>query len=147
MALVLCEYGERLDPQLHYPGEPPFEKTYADHLWFFKALNGADIDKATEHFRAKHDGYEEEMFQTNSQMALIEMLARTNQSKAAIESAIQLHTKQSAQGDGESVSIQTLIALATSESDVETLMNYFKSNNDLLGFSLAALQNKKSPAK
>ena len=147
MALALCEYGKRLDPQLHYPGEPPFEQTYEDHLWFFKALSGEEVDQATKHFRAKHEDYQEQLFKTASQMALIELMARTGQSKEAIECAIQLHTFESEQDNEAAVSMQTLIGLAESERDIETLMKYFKSNDDLLGFSLAALQNEKSPVE
>jgi hypothetical protein len=52
LARDLAEYGERLSPQFHYRGDPPFED-FEDYSFYFRALLGRDVDAAVAHFEQK----------------------------------------------------------------------------------------------
>lgn len=49
-AWELTEYGRRLAPLYHYPGEPPFEDSYRGHGLFFAAQLGRQVDEAVAYF-------------------------------------------------------------------------------------------------
>lgn len=53
LARELCEYGQRLDRQFQYPGDPPFEDQYRDYAAYLAILAGGDVDNNLAHFRAK----------------------------------------------------------------------------------------------
>lgn len=142
MALALCEYGMRLDPQLKFDGEAPFEQTYSDSKWFFKALTNDEVEQAIDHFTIKHQTYSDESLKTLCQLAIIELMSRTERSEAAIERAIEVTSSEQDREVEKSLSLHDLISLANSSRDIQILQEHFKSTNDLLGFSLAALSSK-----
>jgi len=58
MARDLVLYGLRLPEEFQYPGEVPFESTFADHLVWFKGLLGeseTDVQDAIEFFNTKSE--------------------------------------------------------------------------------------------
>ena len=83
----LAEYGQRLDADFHYAGGPPFENTYADHLVFYRALTGTDVDDAIEHFHQKIESTDEAQFGTIAIECLIDLLHRLGRSDEALQLA------------------------------------------------------------
>ncbi len=55
LALQLAEYGTKLDPQLRYPGDPPFDDFYPAHVQFFRVLLDRNRDEALRYFQEKLD--------------------------------------------------------------------------------------------
>ena len=53
LASELASYGSQLDKDYQYPGSPPFEDTYLDHLMFYRGLSGEDVEAAIKHFEMK----------------------------------------------------------------------------------------------
>ena len=55
-AIELCDYGARLDQNLQYGGEPPFEDSYVAHRHLFEAVRGSSNEQrqlGLEYFRKK----------------------------------------------------------------------------------------------
>ena len=50
LAVDLALYGSRLEKELQYPGQPPFEDLYPAHLIFFRATLGEQVDEAVVFF-------------------------------------------------------------------------------------------------
>ena len=132
-ALELCSYGCQLDSQLQYESEPPFEQTYADHTIFFEGLLQTELSAAVKHFQSKIEHFRGSEHEHSARAILIELLARTNQSSAAIDACIQ--SEQLAT----ETDISQLVSLARSPADYSKLMDHFESKNSLLGFAISGL--------
>ncbi len=52
-AISLCEYGSVLSPRYHYQEATPFDQFYLDHRIYLRAIAGAEVNQALEHFRRK----------------------------------------------------------------------------------------------
>lgn len=87
LALELAEYGSRLDSQLQYGGDPPFEDFYPAHLQFFKALLGRDREAALDYFREKLAAEPDERDQPLLAYVLVDLLMRTGQLDEAVDVA------------------------------------------------------------
>lgn len=135
-ALELCTYGSKLDVQLQYESEPPFEKTYSDHIAFFRGLLDIDTVSAVEHFQNKWKHLQGTEHEPEACSILIDLLVRTNQNSLAIDAFIQSNP------NSEQEDVSRLISLASSSSDYRKLMDHFESRTSLLGFAISGLYEK-----
>jgi hypothetical protein len=88
LAADLAEYGRRLSPRLQFEGVPPFERIFDDHLIYYRALLGREVDEAIAHFRGKlaHPAEDDPARNLPAQV-LVDLLARLNRLEEAIDVA------------------------------------------------------------
>ncbi|MEM9411806.1 MAG: hypothetical protein AAGA30_11875, partial [Planctomycetota bacterium] len=137
LALDLSIYGTRLDPQLQYPGDFPFEDNYLSHRVYFEALLDPQPDKKIGFFQAKLKQCNLSQEKSIVLKLVIDLLSRTGKSQLAIEEALSdeefLETE---------LGISSLIALGRNSKDFEKIDTYCRSKNDLLGFALSSLSKR-----
>lgn len=136
LAVDLTEYGRRLSQSYQFPGQPPFQDTYADHAKFFRALLGENVDEALAYFKAEADASAQEE-DTSPIEVYVSLLARTGRVGEAIDETARLLPPGRRQSD----LAPSLQELAQQSGDYDRLMNVSRSRGDLLGFA-AGLTSK-----
>lgn len=140
MALQLAEYGCKLDPQLQYGGEPPFDDFYPAHVKFFRVLlnkNGAD---ALQYFQERLDQEPDEQDKPFLAYVVVDLLMRSNQ----LEPAVELAAKYLSNINNDArVSFAELCQKA---GRVDVWQQVTREQNDLLGFTAALLAKGKASA-
>lgn len=138
LALDLCRYGQRLPDDFKYVGDAPFESTYDDHVHFFAALLGENVDAAIAHFKEKirtcapHD-------QTVTVEHVVALLVRIDRRAEALELHL-LHLNAK-----ETWGIApTAIEIASTPELRQRLMQHFEQTGDLLGFAMCKLQQQQT---
>ncbi len=134
-ALELAEYGARLDPQLQYGGDPPFEDFYVAHQQFFKVLLDQDRQDALQYFRDKLRNEPDEIDKPLLAYVLVDLLMRIEALDEAVDVAAEYLTDL---GDEMSFSFAELCRKA---GRLNTLQDVMKKKGDPVGF-VAALLNK-----
>jgi hypothetical protein len=142
-AYDLARYGSYLPDDFQYPGQVPFEDTYVDHLKFYGALLGRDVDDAIAHFGAK-----------------MKMHDPLQHGSVAIESAIDLLVRVGRHDEAIDVMTQELlgqhapIGIAPMPTDVaktaaqkRKLMAFYRSQDDLLGFGQCLFSSSQPKSK
>ena len=142
MLVELAEYGIQLQDDFQYPGEPPFESTYGDHLVYYRALaNPTDpqtIGKAIAHFEKKTTTTDREQYGLIATETLVELLYRTGNTGQAI----QLATEQLAgQTDVAGVS-PNIFEMAEGQDELAQVAEYCREHQDLLGFGISIIQQQ-----
>jgi hypothetical protein len=90
LALDMAEYGQKLEPGLQYPGDPPFEELYPTYHKFFSAQLGNHVDTTLAHFRDRAkttDAHQEGTFAIET---YIDLLARIGRADEAIRATTEL---------------------------------------------------------
>ena len=87
-ALELAEYGERLDEQFRYPGDPPFADFYTAHAHFFRALLDDGREEAVSYFQAQLDSEPDKEDKQMIAYVVVDLLRRTGLMDQAIELAV-----------------------------------------------------------
>lgn len=87
LALQLAEYGSKLDPQLQYPGDPPFDDFYRAHVQFFRVLLDKNRADALQYFREKLAIEPDESDKPILAYVLVDLLMRSGQLSEAVEVA------------------------------------------------------------
>jgi len=87
LALQLAEYGSKLDPQLQYPGDPPFDDFYRAHVQFFRVLLGKNREDALQYFREKLAHEPDEADKPILAYVLVDLLMRAGELNEAVEVA------------------------------------------------------------
>jgi hypothetical protein len=135
MARDLAIYGSRLDRQLQYPQDPPFEETYPRHILWFDALLGRRVDPAVEYFGQR--ARECDVRQEGSMVVevYIDLLGRLGRREQALEEAIGLlppgvHTMGIA---------PSLVELAAAAGQFDRLAEVAQQRSERLGFLFAVL--------
>ena len=124
LALDLAEYGQRLSPQFHYRGEPPFEG-YQDYIVYLGALLGRDVDAAVAHFRQKAAASDPR--DTAPAQAAIGLLVKLGRYPEAIAASLE-YLK-----DGD----PALFQMCQTAGDFERLAELASERDDLLAFTAA----------
>ncbi len=84
LSLQLAEYGSRLDQNLQYGGEVPFEEFYPAHTHYFEIMLGQNGEEAQGYFQQKLDN---ELDDGNRQMiayVLVDLLVKSGRLDAAM---------------------------------------------------------------
>ena len=131
MALEVCVYGTKLDQQLNYPGQFPFENAYADHQQYFQGRLGRELENAIDHFRRKlcEEHTPEESMTVKE--VIVELFEKNNRSTEAITETLTFSP--------EFIDMAKLIGRARNSQDHELIMQYFKEQGETLGYCLTAV--------
>jgi hypothetical protein len=142
LALELAEYGGRLDPQLQYGGDPPFDDFYPAHIQFFRALLGRDRSDALGYFREKLAAEPDERDQPLLAYVLVDLLVRCGERDEAVDVAARHLTNLS-----EDV-LLSFFDLCAESGRFGTLRDAMQAKDDPVGFAaaLAAEQYREKPA-
>ena len=137
-AAELAQYGSQLAKDLQYPGDPPFEDTYVDHALFYRALLGKNVDEAVAHFEKKIENSELAPTGSIPQETMIDFLVRLNRNDEALAVAMtQLLGKHEPLGIAPAA-----FDIAQTPSSLTRLMEFYQSEDDLLGFAVSLLKRK-----
>jgi hypothetical protein len=129
LALEMAEYGQHLDPRLHFPAPAPFENQYIDYAIYLRALLGEQVDTAIAHFRKKLDAGIE-----GAAEALVRLLSRLKRYDEAI--GISVGYLRGSGNDG----CPSAIQLCQRSGDYERLRQIARKEGDLLSFTAGILQ-------
>lgn len=133
LAADLTEYGRRLSPQYQYAGPEPFTDVYGAHRLYFRALLGADVDAAVEHFRERAEtlaGAENGVWPAEVYVQLLSRLGRRTEALAA---AVRLLPP----GTPTLGFAPSVFDLARQAGDYRQLLQTCRERGDLLGFGTA----------
>ena len=143
-AYDLCEYGRRLSPTYHYPGEDPFAETYVSHARFFGAQLGREVDEALAYFREiaareieEGSGYPAEVY--------VALLVRLGRPREALEVAAEWFRP----GVRLTGFAPNLLELARQAGAFDRLVEVARARGDLLTYAtgLVAGGTAAAPAK
>jgi hypothetical protein len=131
LALALAEYGQRLAPVYHVPGQPPFEHLYRDHALYLRAALGEEVETAIAHFRGKL-----EAGSPGAAEALLGLLARLGRYEDAIRISIDHLEGQARNG------CPSAAHLCQSAGDYRRLKSLGRERGDLLAFTAGTLLSR-----
>ncbi|MCA8994707.1 MAG: hypothetical protein KDA88_22205 [Planctomycetaceae bacterium] len=134
LALQLAEYGSKLDPQLQYGGDPPFDDFYPAHAKFLSVLLDRNRDSALQYFRDKLDQEPDEQDKPVLAYVLVDLLMRCEK----LDEAVEVGAKYLSQL-GEEVSI-SFDELCQKAGRLDALQQVRKDQGDLVGFASALLR-------
>lgn len=138
IAKQLADYGAKLDADFKYPGAPPFEETYLDHGLFYSALLGENVDEAVAHFEGKTKSVSSEEYGPVADETLVDLLVRVGRNDEALKVAT-----ERLMGNEEAMGIApTTFEIAQDSDQLGKLMDWYKSDDDLLGFAMALLKRQ-----
>ena len=141
MARDLTQYGIRLPEDFQYPGEVPFESTFADHLVWFKGLLGeseTDVLNGIEFFKTKSQNCHELDVPIVVEM-LVSFLVKANLQAEALKVALEMLA-----GKSEPLGVAPgLFEIATTPELRERLSKFFEEKGDLLGYAVCSLASQK----
>jgi len=135
LALQLAEYGARLDQQLQYSGETPFDEFYPAHQHFFEILLGEKVDEGVAYFQQKLDQDPDEQDQQMIAYVLVDVLVRSGRA----EQALQVAEKHLRFLDEQSFSFAELCVKV---GRTEAWREAAKEKGDLVGFTAALLSSQ-----
>lgn len=133
LALDLTRYGQHLDQGLQYPGEPPFEDTYATYGRFFAAQLGVAVDEAVEFFRQRAVATNAHQEGTYPIEVYIDLLARVDRPADAIEATVEL-VPEGIQTTGRA---PTLYDLSEQLGNFDRYRELCAKRDDMLGFVIS----------
>jgi hypothetical protein len=141
MARELCQYGEKLSPQLRGDSEPPFEDTYADYKAYLDVLAGEDREAALAHFRAKLEPAAAEGYTFPAEV-LVNLLLRIDRLPEALDVARKYLTTV----DDRQLSCPGATELARRAEDYAALSELAKARADAVNYvaGLIAGRHEKS---
>ena len=141
-ALEIAEYGQHLNEQFQYKGDPPFDKPCADYAVFFRALLHQDQDQAIAHFRQKMETADPERSGARPAEVLVELLARLGR----YQEAIRISEEHLAEVSSAYLTCPNTRELCQLAGDFERLMATARRQGDLLSFAAGLLQQDGAPA-
>lgn len=125
LARELCEYGERLSPNLQGDTHPPFENGYADYKVYLDVIGDRNREAGIAHFQAKLPAAKE-MGNTLPAEVLVNLLLRIDR----LPEAVAVAREHLADAAGQELSCPPLAELARRAADYETLAKAAEANND-----------------
>ena len=141
MARDLTRYGIRLPDDFQYPGEVPFESTFADHLVWFKGLLGEseiDVQDAIDSLNAKSKNCHELDVPVVVE-TLVAFLFKSQRPAEALEVAL-----EKLAGRFEPVGVAPgLFEIASTPELRKRLSRFFEEKGDLLGYAVCSLTGRK----
>ena len=138
LALELAEYGRRLDSQLQYGGDPPFEDFYPAHIQFFHVLLDRDRDDGLAYFREKLDQEPDERDKPLLAYVLVDLLMRSGRQDEAVDLARQFLTNLS-----EDVAL-SYFELCAGAARYDALRESARGNDDPVTFAAALVEESRA---
>lgn len=134
----LARYGDGLPDDVKYPGQVPFEDVYPDHLYYYAAVLGHNVDAAIEHFGKKNEQHDARQHGGIVIESFVELLARLGRNDQAIDVMVsQLLGKYPLIGIAPEPH-----ELAKTEAQQQKLMEHYRCESDLLGFGQTLLNSQ-----
>lgn len=140
-ALELAEYGSRLDPQLQYGGDAPFDDFYPAHVQFFRVLLDEQRDTGLQYFRTKLDQEPDEQDKPVFAYVLVDLLMRSGRLDDAVEIGALYLSRL-----GEEVSI-SFDELCEKAGRMDILQDVRRRQGDLVGFASALIRGRTTAAQ
>jgi hypothetical protein len=137
LALQLAEYGSKLEGQLQYPGDAPFEDFYPAHIQFFRVLLNKNRADALQYFREKLAHEPDEQDKPILAYVLVDLLVRAGEKGEAVEVASQFLTKV---GDESKFSF---VDLCREAGRLDVLQKTAEAQNDPVTYLAAVLLAKR----
>ncbi|MCH2113514.1 MAG: hypothetical protein MK171_01195 [Pirellulales bacterium] len=135
LAIELADYGSRLDQELQYPDQPPFEDLFATHLQFFRAILGEQQEQAVEYFSKQARSVSVESYGTSAIESYLILLVRTGQPDRALAEYPEIVPANCVL----SSLAPSLLQLAQTAGQWERYFEICQSRNDLVGFAAGQL--------
>lgn len=131
LAVQLAEYGSRLDPQLQYGGDAPFDDFYPAHLQFFRALLNRDRSEALDYFRERLEAEPDERDRPLLAYVLVDLLVRCGDRDSAVDVAARYLTNL-----GDDVTL-SFFDLCVESGRFDALQSAMRAKDDPVGFAAA----------
>lgn len=138
LALDLTRYGKKLDPELQYAGDPPFEDIYPSHEKFFAAQLGQDVDDALAFFQERAAATDAHQEGAHAIEVYIDLLARTGRTEEAIEAT----TAMIPTGIQTTGRAPSLYELSEQLGSFTRFQEICRDRSDLLGYVLSLHESK-----
>jgi len=135
LAIDLADYGRRLEKELQYPGEPPFEDLYPTHLQFFQAVLGEQLDQGVDYFAEQARTVAIDMYGTAAIETYLVLLVRTGQSERALAEYSEVVPAECVL----SPLAPSLLQLAQAGGQWERYFEICRQRGDLVGFAAGQL--------
>jgi hypothetical protein len=136
-ALELCGYGVSLHPDFQYASPIPFEATYPDHQQFFSGLLGTNVEAAIQHFQKKCETIDSQQHGSVAWETLVDFLVRLGKNRQAIEI---LTTEVLGKFEPLGIAPQ-IFQIAQSPNELVIAREFFRTQDDLLGFAVSILKS------
>jgi hypothetical protein len=136
LARELCEYGERLSPNLRGDHHPPFENGYADYKVYLDVVAGRDVEEGIDHFKRKLPTAAEVGDRFPAEV-LVNLLVRLDRLPEAVTVAKEYLNRV----DGES-SCPPLTDLARRAGDYQTLADAAQAAGDPVTYLAGLIAGK-----
>ena len=140
LAMELTQYGSRLDPQYHYPGEEPFADVYEAHGRFFATLLDEQVEQNLEFFCSKARELSPEQHGFAPAEIYVTLLARLGRYNEAIDAAAELIPR----GSPTSGFAPGLLELSQKAGCFDRLIEICRERGDLVGFVAGLVQRKEA---
>lgn len=129
LARELCEYGERLSPNLQGDTHPPFENGYADYKVYLDIVGDRNREAGIEHFKQKLPAAKE-MGNTLPAEVLVNLLLRIDR----LPEAVAVARDYLSDNEGQELSCPPLTELARRAADYETLAKAAERGGDAVTY-------------
>jgi hypothetical protein len=139
LARELCAYGQKLSPQLQYPGSPPFENLYRDVDAYLGVVSGETVDAGIEHFRAKIEA-DPEGPDAYTAAVVVKLLIRAGRKDQALEVA----RKYLAKDDTRQLPCPGPMDLASQLGDFEAFAEVARERDDPVHFLAGLIEAGKN---
>lgn len=139
LARELCAYGQKLSPQLQYPGSPPFENLYRDVDAYLGVVSGENVDAGIEHFRAKIEA-DPEGPDAYTAAVVVKLLIRAGRKDQALEVA----RKYLAKEDTRQLPCPGPMDLASQLGDFEAFAEVARERDDPVHFLAGLIEAGKN---
>jgi hypothetical protein len=139
LARELCEYGERLSPNLRGDHHPPFENGYADYKVYLDIVAGRDADEGLAHFQKKLPTAAE-AGDTFPAEVLVNLLVRIDRLPDAVAVAQQYLSNT----EGRELSCPSLTELARRAANYPALADAAKTNGDPVTYLAGLIAGQRS---
>jgi hypothetical protein len=136
LALDLTEYGRRLHEQFQYPQEEPFVDLYPSSALYLNGILGRKVDECKAYFAERAQNVDSAEHGNMAREVYVDLLHRLNDAQGAVNASLELDLA-SAQSLGVA---PTLLELCESADNFDPLLEYSRSNDNLLGYGMALLK-------
>ncbi len=142
-AIELAEYGRRLHEDFHYADEPPFENIYEDTLEFLRALQGDEIEPATDRLRKQAESHIENDQNLSPAQWYVYLLDRLGKGREAVEAYLHLIQPNLNIAPMMQPIAPDLIGLAYKYRELQRVRQAQVQQGDLIGYVTAkAIENQ-----
>lgn len=136
----MAEYGCQLAEPFHFPSEPPFEKTFRDHLAFYRSLCSDDLESvevkhAVQLFDQKSRSSAQDEHNSVCDEVFVDLLHRLGMTQHAIEVSLE---RLSARNELTGIA-SPVHQMAESPEHFAILEKHYHGKNDLLGYAVSLL--------